>query len=106
VDSDVPHSVLSSPLLRHLVVCLAVSHEVRRNVRIQWVLWIAFHEQSADGKQKLRDGKRGAPVRLQDVHADLPLSVDVTMVNSGSKLHLQQMLEWEVEIQRKGREKT
>ena len=62
---------------------------MRSNVGVQRILGIALNEKSTDGEEELSDGQRRTPVALQDVNADLSLSVDVTMVNSSPKLHLQ-----------------
>ncbi|KAJ1101946.1 hypothetical protein NDU88_007008 [Pleurodeles waltl] len=43
--------------------------------------WVAVCEQRADGEQDLGDGQGRAPVVLQDVQADHPLAVDVTVVD-------------------------
>ena len=50
--------------------------------------WVTVCEQGADGQQHLGDGEGGAPVVLQDVQADHPLTVDVAVIDPGAKCHL------------------
>ena len=52
--------------------------------------WVTVCEQGADGQQHLGDGEGGAPVVLQDVQADHPLTVDVAVIDPRAKRHLQQ----------------
>ena len=49
---------------------------------------VAVCEQGADGQQHLGDGEGGAPVVFQDIQADHPLAVDVTVVDPGAERHL------------------
>jgi hypothetical protein len=50
--------------------------------------WVTVCEQRADGQQHLGDGEGGAPVVLQDVQTDHPLTVDVTVVDPRPKCYL------------------
>ncbi|KAF3839591.1 hypothetical protein F7725_018308 [Dissostichus mawsoni] len=43
--------------------------------------WVTVCEQGADGQQHLGDGEGGAPVVLQDVQTDHPLTVDVAVID-------------------------
>jgi len=51
--------------------------------------WVTVCEQGADGQQHLGDGEGGAPVVLQDVQTDHPLTVDVAVVDPRTKSYLQ-----------------
>jgi hypothetical protein len=73
------------PLLRRLVVTFFVLQELLRDAPDERIVRIRIRQQRADGEQDLGDGERGRPLLLQDVQANLPRAVHVTVIDSRSK---------------------
>lgn len=54
----------------------------------QWIMRIGICEKGRDGKEELRNGQGWTPVILEQVQADLPLAIYVTVVDACPENHL------------------
>ena len=68
--------------------------------------WVTVCEQGADGQQHLGDGEGGAPVVLQDVQTDHPLTVDVAVIDPRTKCDLHTQTRCGSDMQKDGKYTT
>eukprot|EP00192_Tetraselmis_astigmatica_P015873 CAMPEP_0117665916 /NCGR_PEP_ID=MMETSP0804-20121206/10079_1 /TAXON_ID=1074897 /ORGANISM="Tetraselmis astigmatica, Strain CCMP880" /LENGTH=93 /DNA_ID=CAMNT_0005473389 /DNA_START=383 /DNA_END=664 /DNA_ORIENTATION=- len=83
---------------------LPVSQQLLRDAAHQRVLGIGVCQEGADGEEDFRDGQGRAPLILEDVQADLPIVVDVAVVDArpkGDLWRLERVVCWEVDVEEK-----
>ena len=73
--------VLASPFPGGRVVSLAVGLIHMRDIRHKRVIRVGICEQRRDRQQHLGNRQRGAPLVSEDVKANVPLGVDIRVVD-------------------------
>lgn len=66
----------------------SVGFEQLGNIRDKRIIGIGIGEEGANTEQHLRYSKGWAPLVLENIEANSPIGVDVTMINARGEMHL------------------